>query len=451
VYSGWTAQFESDPTYTRGAPDGTAAGWQFINPAYPMASHPDQVWINGSPVAQVATRAQVGPGKFYVDYSTHELVLGSDPTGQQVRASDLGGAALTATAPGTVIRGIGFMRFATSVPNIGTLRMWGSHVTAENVIVQYNANQGIALTGTGITFRKVTSSDNGLAGFSGGKSDGLVLDRVRAERDNSEHFNAAPVAAGIKMSTSRGVLIENSVFSKNYANGIWFDVSCYDVKLINNDVIGNTDDGVIWELSEKLYMVNNRLIDNGGQGLFFLDAGLANIWNNTITGSPVPVRFHDTNRNAADLNSAPYGYDNRQPKPDPTVTWVVYGITFRNNIVGGGVGGWCGVLCVLNSTDTRTASQMVSLDGDVYERSSASSPSALVRWATATTGATTNYPSLSVFKMAIANQEVHGAEVVGAGAGAVPSSLPRAGVAMPSDVATVLGVATGTTYVGAMR
>ena len=103
-------------------------------------------------------------------------------------------------------------------------------------------------------------------GFEGGKSDGLVLDRVRAERNNREHFNPAPVSAGIKMHTSRGVLITDSVFSNNYANGIWFDVSNYDVKLINNDVIGNTDDGVIWELSEKLLMVNNRLIDNARPG-----------------------------------------------------------------------------------------------------------------------------------------------------------------------------------------
>ena len=308
VRSGWTPEFDSSPTYTPGAPDGTGY-WQFVNPAYPMAAHPDQVFIDGSPVAQVATRAAVGPGKFYVDYATDQLVLGSDPTGRQVRASDLGGAGLTVTAPGTVIRGIGVARFATSVPNKGSLRLWASNVTVENVLVKHSATQGIALQGTGIKIRKVTSSDNGLNGFEGGQSDGLVLDRVRAERNNREHFNPAPVAAGIKLHTSRGVLITDSVFSQNYANGIWFDVSNYDVKLINNDVIGNTDDGVIWELSEKLLMVNNRLIDNGVQGLFFLDAGLANIWNNTITGSNVPVRFHDTPRNAADLNSAPYGYD----------------------------------------------------------------------------------------------------------------------------------------------
>ena len=41
----WTAQFDASPTFTFGAPDGTTAGWSFVNPQYPMAAHPDQVWI----------------------------------------------------------------------------------------------------------------------------------------------------------------------------------------------------------------------------------------------------------------------------------------------------------------------------------------------------------------------------------------------------------------------
>ena len=129
------------------------------------------------------------------------------------------------------------------------------------------------------------------------------------------------------------------------------------------------------------------------------------------------------------------------------MTWVVYGINFRNNIVGDMKGGWCGVLCVLNDTDTRTASQMVSMDGDVYQRTSATSPSVLMKWATATKGAETNYSSLSSFKTAIANQEVKGADVLGT----MPSILPAAGVALPSNIATILGLATGATYVGPRR
>lgn len=444
VLSGWTTKFDSSPTYTRGAADGTATNWQFINPNYPMAAHPDQVWINGSPLQQVKSQSLVGPGTFYVDYSASKLIIGSDPSGKTVRASDLI-VGMTVTSPGTVVRGIAIRRFAPSVPDKGALRIYANNTTIENVEVSDSATQGISLKAANVTFRHVTSSNNGLNGLEVNQSDNLVLDSVRAEGDNREHFNSTPVSAGIKVTSSRGVTIKNSVFSNNYANGIWFDMSCYDVTVVNNDVIGNSTDGVILELTEKLYVVNNRIVNNGEQALFLLDTGRARIWNNTVTGSLIPVRIHDSARIASNTSSAPYAYDPRRPKPDPTVTWMVYDVQFSNNVVGDMRGGWCGVLCVLTDTGIRTASQMVTLNGNVYQRKSASDPATLIRWAT---GKTTKaeYKTLAAFKSGT-GQEPRGAEVLGS----LPSTLPAAGVGVPADVASTLGVSTGTVLVGARR
>ena len=54
---GWTAQFDHSPTYTKGAPDNTAANWSFVNASYPMAAYPDQLWIDG--VAQPMRSRQI--------------------------------------------------------------------------------------------------------------------------------------------------------------------------------------------------------------------------------------------------------------------------------------------------------------------------------------------------------------------------------------------------------
>ncbi len=64
VSSGWTAQFDASPTYTRGAADGTSAGWSFVNAAHPMAAHPDQVWLDGrasdsSPIVSPGARGHL--------------------------------------------------------------------------------------------------------------------------------------------------------------------------------------------------------------------------------------------------------------------------------------------------------------------------------------------------------------------------------------------------------
>ena len=57
----WTVRFDASPTYTKGAPDGTAAGWQFVNPSYPMAAHPDAVWINDSELPRSAVSPRSPP------------------------------------------------------------------------------------------------------------------------------------------------------------------------------------------------------------------------------------------------------------------------------------------------------------------------------------------------------------------------------------------------------
>ena len=126
---------------------------------------------------------------------------------------------------------------------------------------------------------------------------------------------------------------------------------------------------------------------------------------------------------------------------------MVYGINFKNNVVGNMRGGWCAVLCVLNDTDTRPAGQMVKLDGDLYQRTSASSPSALFRWATSTKGSETSYGSLSALRSANSTQEASGSEYTGP-----LSSLPTtSGSTVPSNVAAILGVATGSRVVGPRR
>lgn len=429
VKSGWTATFDNSPTYAKGAPDGTAAGWQWINPRYPMASHPDQVWINGRKLTQVRTRAEVVAGTFFVDHPASQLVIGSDPAGAEVRASDLE-LGLTIVAADSVVRGIGVRRYATPVPEMGTVRVAADRVTLENVIVTENATQGVTGWAANTTLRRVSSIRNGLTGFHANRSNGYVADRILAEGNNAEHFNVTPVSAGLKISNSRGITVTDSVFHANDGTGLWFDVSDTDVVATGNTITNNTDDGLIFELSSRLLAVNNTIRGNASQSVFVIDSGDVRLWNNTITGSLVPVRVADTDR----LNS------------DPSVPWRTENIDIRNNVISGMVKGdnWCGMLCVYDHQKKRTAEQMrVTIDGNVYQRADRASPDALIRWAAGTAGPK-NHATLTAFRTAT-GQERSGAEILGA----IPATLPKAGTALPGDVATWLGVSAGAIAVGA--
>src|SRR5690606_14404387 len=45
VAPGWGTRLDASPTYSWGAEDHDQPGWSFIDPEYPMAAHPDQVWV----------------------------------------------------------------------------------------------------------------------------------------------------------------------------------------------------------------------------------------------------------------------------------------------------------------------------------------------------------------------------------------------------------------------
>ena len=72
--AGWNHVFDHSPTFTSGQADGTAS-WKFVNPAHPMASHPDQLWVNGVAMTQVGSKAQVRPGTFFYDEAGQEPLL----------------------------------------------------------------------------------------------------------------------------------------------------------------------------------------------------------------------------------------------------------------------------------------------------------------------------------------------------------------------------------------
>lgn len=460
VKSGWNVAFDSSPTHARGAADSNQAGWQWINPAYPMAAHPDQVWIDGVAQKQVGSSGELVPGSFYVDYGTKQLHLGSDPTGKSVRASDLV-LGLTVLSPGSTIRGLGVRRYAPSVPDLGAMRLFGADgSTVENVVVADNATLGLNIGSKSVRMRNVTSSGNGQMGIGSNYADGLDASGLRVDNNNTEHFNGAPSAGGYKFSRSRHVTITDSVFSNNVgSSGLWFDESSFDLTITRNDMQGNGRHGLIVELSASADLVNNAIWGNDDTGFMILDSNNVRAWNNSIRGGLLPVRIADGPRVATNLSTS--GHDKRQPLPDPQVTWVTSNIEFKNNVVGDakqGVNGsnWCGIVCVLDDQRQATAASMnAQVDGNVYYRASANAlPKYVLRWAGGTQGAL-NFRSLDEFQRSV-GQEANGTEVLGTSRFAANGVLVSAtgldaGVPIPVDIASIGRLKPGTPAKGRIK
>jgi parallel beta-helix repeat protein len=395
VKSGWDLELDPSPTYSRGKPDNTQAGWQFVNPEHPMAAHPDQVWVGGEKLRQVASRGQVVRGAFYVDRDRDELVIGTDPTGKRVEASTLV-QALSVRSVGSEVRGIGVRRYAPSVPDMGAVIAAAADVTFTDVTIRDNATTGFYSWSPSTTLRRVSMIDNGMLGGGAATADGLRLEGVLSTGNNAERFNRAPVSGAFKIGRSRDVAVVDSAFIDNFGQGPWFDESVYNIRFTGNDVIGNTGNGVVLELSDTAIVADNVVADNALTGIYVINTGNAQLWNNTVVDNTRNINITQDRRRAA---TATTGHDPRQPKPDPTMPWITRNTVVANNVVGSPSGN-C-LVCVEDSSREFTAANMVAwTDGNLYHRDAASSPRWFGVWSRGSAGNPEVTDTLELFRAA---------------------------------------------------
>lgn len=451
VKSNWTTFFDASPTYTKGAPDGTQPGWQWLNPARPMAAHPDQLWIDGAALTQVGTRSAVKAGTFFVDRSAKQLVIGSNPTGKTVEASMLS-KALTIRSTDGEIRGIGVRRYATSVPEKGAVTADMPGIRLTDVTIIDNATTGFFTWAANVRLERVTLARNGLLGAGAYQADGLRVRGVLATGNNSEGFNRAPVSGAFKVTRSRGVTFSKNAFVYNAGQGPWFDESVYDITFTDNDLYGNEGYGLVIELSDKAVVANNLVAKSGMPGVFITNSGNISVWNNTLTGNANGGIYVTQDYRRASDTTLP-GHDNRRPKPDPTMPWIVRNVTIGNNVVDT-VKGDC-VVCVNDWSKEFSGAQMISFtEGNLYHRPSASSTTHFAQWANAKNG-TVRYATMSAWVSATGrgktSKAVEGASVLGSDlrlTANIAGTQSQIATPIPTAVAAVSHLTAGARVVG---
>ena len=372
VSSGWTAEFDASPTYAWGEPDNTEPGWQFVDPAYPMAAHPDQVWVDDVAQTQVGSVAEVRPGSFFVDDASDLLYLGSDPAGHEVRASDVE-KALSVRAARTRVVGIGVRRYASSVPHMGSVTVEAPRVRLEDVVVQDNATTGLHVLGRHVRLTRVSLVDNGMMGLTTNGADSLRIDGLYVAGNNRQHFNPAPAAGGAKIGRSTDVEVRDSVFERNLGTGLWFDESVLGIRVLNSRSSRNAAHGISLELSGRVLLAGNVVAGNGGNGVKVNDTSDVAIWNNTFTGNHREVNVVQDDR---DLDGQGSYLDESLP-----LTFRNGPVVIANNVLAGTAADSDCLVCVEDYSDRMTAEQMrVTVSGNLYQRASSDRPGTLVLW-----------------------------------------------------------------------
>lgn len=479
----FTTTFDHSPTWTRGADDSTVAYYGFINPDYPCAAWPEMVFVDGVQLRQVNSLAGVTASTFYVagshvggtgsnkyDFNPTKIYIGINPAGHEIRIADLQ-TCLTpwSGASGITIRGIGIRRYATSMPQAACLKLACNGGLIENVHMEDIATMGIKVTNANCILRNVTAIRCGNGGMAAYQADDLLFDKVRAEYCNSEHFNYAPDCGGSKICALRRITVRNSIFSNNYAKGLWFDMSVDSPIVYNCDFINNEHYGIFYEISSNGISANNLVVGSPNNGLMVNNTNNMRIWNNTVV---------DCAGNSQATDSRPLGayQDDRRPFPAGAVfgrdtrqndsyyssymTWKITSLHIYNNVVAQPKSGTQGIFCIFDyeNANSRTLSAYgAQMNGNVFH------------WGTQPT-----YPYIFPPATAGTSNPVvyfsHASMVSGTGLNANGTQIsgtspldsnyritaPNVGLhdkasGLPADIATLIGKPAGTKHVGCWR
>lgn len=463
---------------------------------YPLASWNEQVWINDVQQQQVATLGEVGPGKFYVAGSTggtngvmftsNTYYLGTDPTGKSVRVGELC-TSLRLGVAGSTLRGIKFRRFCGSIHMDGVVKATVSNSTFEDVVVEDASATAYSLyEADNSSFTRCEAIRAGNQGYSLHRSYNLVFDRCRGRYNNNRRYNTSPVSGGIKGTNIRNILVKDSDFTYNYTKGIWFDVSCYDTRIVNTALDYNEECGAVFEIGAKGLLANCTITNSGIHGVIILDYHAVDIWNCTFANngtwrgrvydgsSPRDIKVFCDDRRLVDsppggpgTGTYPgYGRDSRQAVGDSTMNnWLIQSITVRNCIFAPGDKQFAYLpIEDLQSPQRNWPDWGIVSNGNLFNRLSVSNPS----FAFLLPGGTSQAQNIFQGSGALASwrsttsQDASSIEVIGSSVCGADGWLTAANkalygkggaqcpaVALPADIATAIGVPTGDRHVGA--
>lgn len=437
VSTGWTATFDNSM-------GGSAS--MYVNPAYPNANRPDQLFVDGVALTQVASAAQVVTGTFAVDDAADKLILGTDPTDREVRASDLR-QAFDVTASNVTLQGFGVRRYATTFGATAAVRMHNTGAVVRNLVIEDGAYIGLAVQNDDSVVDHVTARRNGLMGIGVNQAYNLKLTNSLVTDNNAQHFNVIPVAGGIKITRSRNVTVSGNNVSDNDGSGIWFDESCWNMTVTGNIANDNTATGIQIEISDTAAVAGN--ISTGSRtGIQIINTGNVRIFNNDLgDNADNGVRLRQDERRSATHSTG------RDPRMgiDPAIPWITRNITISNNAFGSG--GRYSIRANDSATKRAVDSWNVTITGNLFNNKAAGGPT-MVAWGKGDNSSFEGYQTPADLSTAKNKSWTNAMTTTALPLSGMTSALASAAsiaAPIPSDIAGLLGVRAGDKFVGATK
>ncbi len=252
----------------------------------------EQVFRDGVPLVRVARSP--GAGQFALDATRHVL-LGASPVGHMIEVTTRT-AWVVISAEGVTVTGFVMRHAANDAQTGAILNVAGAgHDTVSDNVLAFAHGSNVALDhGNG---NAILDNDVGYAGQLGvhlGGSETPLDGHDNVVRGNHIHNNNLALfdpeweAGGFKATVQTNLVVEENEVDHNVGPGIWCDIYCDGVSIVDNDVHNNTHAGIFYEVSSNGRILENKVWSNGagkpqwawGAGILVSSSGTTEVARN---------------------------------------------------------------------------------------------------------------------------------------------------------------------------
>jgi len=213
--------------------------------SHPACDYPEDLFFDDVPLTRVASLSQVGPGKWYLDYSTDDIYIGSNPAGHNVELSACR-YAFYGSATGVKISQLTIEKYASPHEGGAVNASIGTHWTIEYNDIWLNHSTGIRI-GSYMWINHNHVYENGEYGVSGTGSN-VVVQSNDIYSNNYAGYEYA-VAGGTKFVNCYNLKIQYNNVHNNHGPGLWTDINNDYVLMEHNDTSHNIVAGIFVEIS----------------------------------------------------------------------------------------------------------------------------------------------------------------------------------------------------------
>lgn len=238
----------------------TTASSDLCASSHPDCNYPQDLFFSDVPLTRVASLSAVGPGKWYLDYNTDDVYIGSNPAGYNVELS-VTPYAFYGSATGVTIDDLTIDKYASPRTGGAVNASIGTHWTIEYNDILLNHSSGIRI-GSYMWINHNHLHENGEYGISG-TGNTVIVQSNEIDHNNYAGYIAASYGGGSKFVRCYNLKIQYNNVHNNNGPGLWTDISNDDVFIEHNDTSHNFMAGIFVEISYNETVCYNYVTYDG--------------------------------------------------------------------------------------------------------------------------------------------------------------------------------------------